>query len=69
MAPTETGTIAFATPRLFDRNRRASMAFRAATHDHDQRPRLDLGFLRRALPWMVGAWVVIGLVAWAVVAA
>lgn len=45
------------------------MVFRTATRDHDDRPKLDLGFLRKALPWMLGAWVVIGLVAWAVVAA
>jgi hypothetical protein len=45
------------------------MAFRTATRDHDDRPKLGLGFLRKALPWMLGAWVVIGLVAWAVVAA
>ena len=44
------------------------MVFRTATRDHDDRPTLDLGFLRKALPWMLGAWVVIGLVAWAVVA-
>jgi hypothetical protein len=45
------------------------MAFRTATRDHDDRPKLDLGFLRKALPWMVGAWVVIGLiVTWVVVA-
>ena len=45
-----------------------AMVFRTATRDHDDRPKLDLGFLRKALPWMLGAWVVIGLAAWAVVA-
>jgi len=45
-----------------------AMVFRTATRDHDDRPKLDLGFLRKALPWMLGAWVVIGLTAWAVVA-
>jgi hypothetical protein len=45
------------------------MAFRTTTHDRDDRPQLDLGFLRKALPWMVGAWVVIGVATWAIVAA
>jgi hypothetical protein len=44
------------------------MAIRSATRDHDERPQLDLGFLRHTLPWMLGAWAVIGLVAWVAVA-
>jgi hypothetical protein len=44
------------------------MRYRTAARDHDERPRLDLGFMRKALPWIVGAWAVIGLAAWAVVA-
>jgi len=52
---------AIATPAL-------AMAFRTAARDHDDRPKLHLGFYRKALPWIVGAWVVIGLAAWAVVA-
>lgn len=45
------------------------MPIRTATRDHVDPPQLDVGFLRQALPWMLGAWVVVGLVAWAVVAA
>jgi hypothetical protein len=42
------------------------MAFRTATHDRDDRPKLDLEFLRTALPWMIAPWIVIGLLIWSV---
>jgi hypothetical protein len=45
------------------------VGYRTTTRDHDDRPRLDLGFLRKALPWMLAPWMVIGLVVWAVRAA
>jgi len=44
------------------------MAPRTATRESDDRPTLDLGFLRKAMPWILGTWVVIGLTVWAVVA-
>ena len=44
------------------------MATRTSTRDYDDPPQLDLGFLRQALPWMLGAWGVVGLVAWVAVA-
>lgn len=43
------------------------MAIRTVTREHDDPPQLDLGFLRQALPWMLGAWAVVGLVAWVIV--
>jgi|SoimicmetaTmtHMA_FD_contig_51_1454768_length_373_multi_2_in_0_out_0_1 hypothetical protein len=45
------------------------MGYRTVTRDYDDRPKLDLSFLRRALPWMLAPWIVIGLVIWVVQAA
>jgi hypothetical protein len=43
-----------------------AMAYRTAARDDDDRPTLDLGFLRTTLAWMLIPWLVVGLTAWAV---